>query len=181
MEDVTLRPPKQHRSRRTLQRIARAALELIAQSGVEGTTIEAIARRAGSSVGSFYARFESKADLLVYGMGELAVVEIAGQGHTEALVVAGLGAALWAGATRMPWASVGVMVAALAKLYPFALLPMVWRRDGVWGFVASAALAVLLSVPVWSPDAGSHVRESLGLPIVGHLHGNELPSIAWLI
>ena len=66
MEDVTLRAPKQHRSRRTLQRIARAALELIAQSGVEGTTVEAIARRAGSSVGSFYARFEGKTDLLVY-------------------------------------------------------------------------------------------------------------------
>jgi AcrR family transcriptional regulator len=66
MEQVTARPPKQHRSRRTLQRIARAALELIAQDGVEGTTVGAIVRRAGSSVGSFYARFDGKADLLVY-------------------------------------------------------------------------------------------------------------------
>ena len=66
MEQATARPPKQHRSRRTLQRIARAALELIAQNGVEATTVGAIARRAGSSVGSFYARFEGKSDLLVY-------------------------------------------------------------------------------------------------------------------
>ena len=66
MEQVVARPPKQHRSRRTLQRIARAALELIAQNGVEGTTVGAIARRAGSSVGSFYARFDGKTDLLVY-------------------------------------------------------------------------------------------------------------------
>ena len=66
MEAATARPPKQHRSRRTLQRIARAALELIAQDGVEATTVGAIARRAGSSVGSFYARFEGKGDLLVY-------------------------------------------------------------------------------------------------------------------
>jgi AcrR family transcriptional regulator len=66
MEDVAARPPKQHRSRQTLQRIVRAALELIGQDGVEGTTVGAIARRAGSSVGSFYARFEGKADLLLY-------------------------------------------------------------------------------------------------------------------
>jgi AcrR family transcriptional regulator len=66
MEEVAARPPKQHRSRRTLQRIARAALELIARNGVEGTTVGAIARQAGSSVGSFYARFDGKTDLLVY-------------------------------------------------------------------------------------------------------------------
>ena len=66
MEEAAARLPKQHRSRRTLQRIARAALELIAQNGVEGTTVGAIARRAGSSVGSFYARFDGKSDLLLY-------------------------------------------------------------------------------------------------------------------
>lgn len=66
MEQTAARLPKQHRSRRTLQRIARAALELIAQDGVEATTVGAIVRRAGSSVGSFYARFGGKNDLLVY-------------------------------------------------------------------------------------------------------------------
>ena len=66
MSDTHLRQPKQSRSRRTLQRITRAALELIAEKGVEGTTISAIVRRAGSSVGSFYARFDGKDDLLVY-------------------------------------------------------------------------------------------------------------------
>ena len=66
MGEAAARLPKQHRSRRTLQRISRAALELIAQNGVEGTTVGAIARRAGSSVGSFYARFDGKSDLLRY-------------------------------------------------------------------------------------------------------------------
>ena len=66
MGEAAARLPKQHRSRRTLQRISRAALELIAQNGVEGTTVGAIARRAGSSVGSFYARFDVKSDLLRY-------------------------------------------------------------------------------------------------------------------
>ena len=66
MGEAATRLPKQHRSRRTLQRITRAALELIAQNGVEGTTVGAIVRRAGSSVGSFYARFDGKGDLLLY-------------------------------------------------------------------------------------------------------------------
>ncbi len=66
MGEAAARAPKQHRSRRTLQRITRAALELIGQNGVEGTTVGAITRRAGSSVGSFYARFDGKDDLLLY-------------------------------------------------------------------------------------------------------------------
>ena len=66
MGEAAARAPKQQRSRQTLQRIARAALELIAQNGVEGTTVGAIAEQAGSSVGSFYARFDGKGDLLLY-------------------------------------------------------------------------------------------------------------------
>ena len=61
-----LREPKQLRSRRTLRRITEAALELIAETGVEGTTVHDIVERAGSSVGSFYARFGGKDDLLAY-------------------------------------------------------------------------------------------------------------------
>ncbi len=60
------RPPRQERSRRTLQRIVNAALELLAEEGAEGVTVERVVRRAGSSVGSFYARFRSKEELLRY-------------------------------------------------------------------------------------------------------------------
>ena len=56
--------PKQARSQRTLERISRAALELIAEQGVEATTVSQIVRRANSSVGSFYARFSGKDDLV---------------------------------------------------------------------------------------------------------------------
>lgn len=117
----------------------------------EGVGIVALARRVGATRAAYYA------------WSPLAVVEIAGQGHTEALVIAGLGAALWAGTTRIPWASLGVTVAGLAKLYPLALLPMAWRREGWKGMVGTVGLGVLLTLPVWSPDAWSHVRESLGL------------------
>lgn len=46
--------------------MVRAALELIDERGVEATGVHDIVRRARSSVGSFYARFESKEDLLLY-------------------------------------------------------------------------------------------------------------------
>ena len=61
-----VQPPKQARSRRTLERIARAALELIAEQGVEATTVAQIVAHAGSSIGSFYARFEGKDELMHY-------------------------------------------------------------------------------------------------------------------
>ncbi len=61
-----LRPPKQERSRRTLDRIVAAALELLRESGVEGTTVSAIVKRASTSVGSFYARFSGKDELVRY-------------------------------------------------------------------------------------------------------------------
>ncbi len=57
-------PPKQSRSRRTLERIRRAALEILDQDGPDGLTVQAIVTRARSSVGSFYARFDGKDDLL---------------------------------------------------------------------------------------------------------------------
>lgn len=59
-----VREPKQERSRRTLARIERAALELIREKGVEATSVHDIVDRARSSVGSFYARFEGKEALL---------------------------------------------------------------------------------------------------------------------
>lgn len=61
-----VQPPKQARSRRTLERIARATLELIAEQGVEATTVAEIVARAGSSIGSFYARFSGKDELMHY-------------------------------------------------------------------------------------------------------------------
>lgn len=56
--------PLQARSRRTLERIVQAALRLFGRDGVEGTTVHAIVEEAGSSVGSFYARFDGKEELV---------------------------------------------------------------------------------------------------------------------
>jgi len=62
-------PPKQNRSRRTLERIVAASLELLATEGPSGLTVHRVVDKAESSVGSFYARFNGKEDLLDY-LGE---------------------------------------------------------------------------------------------------------------
>ena len=99
----------------------------------------------------------------LYAWSPLAVVEIAGQGHTEALVLLGLAATLTASRRPVPLASLGVALAGAVKLYPLALLPQAWRRDGWTGVLASSAALGVLSVPLWAPDAVAHVSESLGL------------------
>jgi len=65
-EEISLTPPKQTRSRRTLERIVQASLSILDEHGPAGLTVQAVVARAGSSVGSFYARFRGKSDLLDY-------------------------------------------------------------------------------------------------------------------
>jgi AcrR family transcriptional regulator len=61
---VTVAGPKQDRSEKTLYRLLDAAEALIAERGLEGLSIPEIVRRAGYSVGGFYARFADKNQLL---------------------------------------------------------------------------------------------------------------------
>jgi AcrR family transcriptional regulator len=56
--------PKQARSEQTLQRILDAAETLIQERGLGDASVPEIVRRAGSSVGGFYARFRDKDELL---------------------------------------------------------------------------------------------------------------------
>ncbi len=58
--------PKQQRSRQTAERITAAALELLERKSFAELSVAEIARRAGVSVGGFYARFPSKEALLQY-------------------------------------------------------------------------------------------------------------------
>jgi len=56
--------PKQARSQQTLVRLLDAAEALIQEKGLQDASIPEIVRRAGSSVGGFYARFRDKRELL---------------------------------------------------------------------------------------------------------------------
>jgi AcrR family transcriptional regulator len=59
-----VRPTHQARSQETLERILEAAEEIVAEKGFENATVSEIVRRAKSSVGSLYARFNDKESLL---------------------------------------------------------------------------------------------------------------------
>jgi AcrR family transcriptional regulator len=59
-----IRPPQQARSQETLDRILDAAEQLVAEKGFEDTPVAEVVRRAGSSVGAFYTRFQDKDALL---------------------------------------------------------------------------------------------------------------------
>ena len=79
--------PKQARSEQTLYRLLDAAEELIQEKGLADVSIPEIVRRAGSSVGGFYARFKDKDELLraleerfLHRLDEQ-VVELADPGH----------------------------------------------------------------------------------------------------
>jgi AcrR family transcriptional regulator len=63
------RVPAQRRSRERVARIARAAGELCGEVGTDGATMEAIAERAGTSIGSLYQFFPNK-DALLHAVAE---------------------------------------------------------------------------------------------------------------
>ncbi|MDQ1204819.1 TetR/AcrR family transcriptional regulator [Microbacterium sp. SORGH_AS_0862] len=64
LETPGLRPPRQERSRRTLERVLDAGADVFAAHGYEGLTIAEVCRIAKTSPGAVYTRFESKAVLV---------------------------------------------------------------------------------------------------------------------
>ena len=61
-----VRLPRQPRSRISFERMITAAHDLIAESGLEGATVQAILKRSGVGSGTFYARFDGRDALLAY-------------------------------------------------------------------------------------------------------------------
>jgi AcrR family transcriptional regulator len=60
----TIRPPKQERSRASLERVLEAGARLLEERGYESFTLTEVSRRAKLSIGSIYGRFGSKEDLI---------------------------------------------------------------------------------------------------------------------
>jgi AcrR family transcriptional regulator len=63
---IRVNDPVQDRSRRTLEKIGRAVEALLATRSFDDISVNDIVARARCSIGSFYARFKSKDDLLPY-------------------------------------------------------------------------------------------------------------------
>jgi AcrR family transcriptional regulator len=64
-EAIVPRPPRQRRSRESLERVLQAGVELLDETDYDGFTLGELSRRANVSVGSIYARFGSKDDLFL--------------------------------------------------------------------------------------------------------------------
>ncbi len=67
-------PPRQARSQETLDRLLDAAEALLGEKSFDDVGVAEVAQRAGSSVGSFYARFADKPALL-HALQERFVIE----------------------------------------------------------------------------------------------------------
>jgi AcrR family transcriptional regulator len=63
-QGVSRRAPRQERSQQTVDAILAATRQLVAERGVESVTTNAVARRAGVSIGSLYQYFPGKRALI---------------------------------------------------------------------------------------------------------------------
>lgn len=97
-----------------------------------------------------------------YAWHPVAVVEIAGQGHTEGMALGLLSLAVAAMASnRWAWGGSALALAGWVKLWPFALASLFWNRPRV--VLAVTATAVVVGVP-WLWGANFHgVVDSLAL------------------
>lgn len=92
---MTRRSPKQKRSRETVDRIIRAAAQILVVEGPARFSTNAVAARAGVGVASVYEYFEDKEDLLVAVLErELAEVSRALEGRIPRLLEADADTAL---------------------------------------------------------------------------------------
>ncbi len=62
-DTIVPHPPRQRRSRESLERVLQAGVELLGETDYDGFTLGELSRRANVSVGSIYARFGSKEEL----------------------------------------------------------------------------------------------------------------------
>ena len=101
-ERLRATPPKQERSRQTLNRLLDAAERVLEEEGLDSATVPLIAKRAGVSVGVVYRRFKNK-EALIRGVYERFLWRIGEQNSmmlaTLSRVHIGL-ADLWRGMVR---------------------------------------------------------------------------------
>lgn len=110
------------------------------------------------------ARMTTARNVLLYAWNPVVLLETAGQGHTEALLVPLLLGLVWAVRRgRAATASMAVAGAGLVKLYPFVLGPFLLRRFG-WRAVWPGVLVVTLcSLPYAAPYVLPHMKASVDL------------------
>lgn len=110
------------------------------------------------------ARMVGAASLLLYAWNPLVLIAGAGQAHGESVLVFFLVLALWAWRRdREIVATIALVGAGMVKLYPFVLLPFLWRRVGWRSVAVSLAVAVGLAAPYVRLEVPGNVLDSLDL------------------
>ncbi len=123
---------------------------------------------------------------VLYAWNPLVVIEVAGQAHTEAVMVGLLLGAVWAvHHQRIGLASVLVAGAGMAKLYPFALLGLLFVRYGWRGLWPGLVLALSLGALYLRPSHLTNMLESLEL-YVSYFEFNAglyflLKEVGWIV
>jgi AcrR family transcriptional regulator len=128
------RRPTQERSQRRLEAIVEAAAEAFAAHGFSDTTMEGIAARAGTSIGSLYQFFPNKH--AVFREVAQRCMQQARRGYTELL-----GPAPWS----QPWHELlGRFIDGFRRLHRSSVvMQAVWRNLELYGEYAEADQALL--------------------------------------
>ncbi|MFB6248252.1 MAG: hypothetical protein ABEL97_06760 [Salinibacter sp.] len=110
------------------------------------------------------SRLTSARNLLLYAWNPLVLLETAGQGHTEALLVLFVVGAVWAvRRDAAVLASLAVAGAGLVKLYPFILWPFLVRRYGWTSLWPGGLFVVGVTLPYAAPYVLPHIKASVDL------------------
>lgn len=110
------------------------------------------------------SRLISKRNLLLYAWNPLVLIAVAGQGHTEGLLVFCIVGLVWA--VQRGWgrvASLAVAAAGLVSLYPFVLWPFLLRRFGWTAVWPGVVLGIGVSLPYAAPYALPNITASIDL------------------
>lgn len=101
---------------------------------------------------------------LLYAWNPLVAFEVAGQAHTEALMVSGLALMLWAAQrARARVAMAGLTAALWVKLYPLLLFPALLRRFDWRSLGVAGVLSAVVWLPFWHEAVPGNIASSLGL------------------
>jgi hypothetical protein len=109
-------------------------------------------------------RLTTARNALLYAWNPLVLLEVAGQGHTEALMIPLLLGLVWA--VQRGWAataSMAVAAAGMVKLYPFVLWPFLLRRFGLRAVWPGVLLGIALCLPYAAPYVLPHIKASVDL------------------
>lgn len=99
----------------------------------------------------------------IYALHPVALVEVAGQAHTEGLLIGALGLAVWGLGRQSVVAAIGVSLSVWVKLWPVVWVPVVFRCIGWGGRAVSLAVLFGLSLSYELHRYAMNLADSLAL------------------